>query len=91
MNKRMIYLISLIAEMSQKLNIPKRYSKKFINSGNEYLSPTEKIRIEDLTDHFVTAGIVEQKFYLFLVKMDIELLSLNLILLEDNFLIQLVI
>lgn len=58
MNKRMIYLISLIAEMSQKLNIPKRYSKKFINSGNEYLSPTEKIRIEDLTDHFVTAGIV---------------------------------
>ena len=42
MNKRMIYLISLIAEMSQKLNIPKRYSKKFINSGNEYLSPTEK-------------------------------------------------
>ena len=68
MNKRMIYLISLIAEMSQKLNIPKRYSKKFINSGNEYLSPTEKIRLED-----------------------IELLSLNLILLEDNFLIQLVI
>lgn len=58
MNKRMIYLISLIAEMSQKLNIPKRYSTKFLNSGNEYLSPTEKIRIEDLTDHFVTAGIV---------------------------------
>lgn len=58
MNKRMIYLISLIAEMSQKLNIPKRYSTKFLNSGNEYISPTEKIRIDDLTDHFVTAGIV---------------------------------
>lgn len=27
MNKRMIYLISLIAEMSQKLNIPKDTQK----------------------------------------------------------------
>lgn len=58
MDKRMIYLISLIAEMSQKLNISKRYSTKFLSSGNEYISPTEKIRIDDLTDHFVTAGIV---------------------------------
>ena len=58
MNKRMIYLISLIAEMGQKLTIPQIYSKKFESSGNEYLSPTEKIRIEDMTDFFVTAGIV---------------------------------
>lgn len=58
MNKRMIYLISLIAELSKKMNISKIYSTKFLNSGNKYLSPTEIIRIEDLTDHFVTAGIV---------------------------------
>lgn len=58
MDKRMIYLINLIAEMAKKLNIPKTYSSKFIASGNEYLSPTEKIRIEDMNDFFVTAGIV---------------------------------
>ncbi|WP_278572563.1 hypothetical protein [Fusobacterium ulcerans] len=58
MDKRMIYLISLIAELSQKIDIPKVYSNKFKASGNNYLSPTEKIRIEDLTNHFVTAGIV---------------------------------
>lgn len=58
MGKRMIYLINLIAEMAKKLNIPKTYSSKFIASGNEYLSPTEKIRIEDMNDFFVTAGIV---------------------------------
>lgn len=58
MDKRMIYLINLIAEMSKKLNIPKVYSSKFTASGNEYLSPTEKIRIEDMNDFFVTAGIV---------------------------------
>lgn len=58
MDKRMIYLISLIAELSKKIDIPKTYSTKFLNSGNKYLSPTEIIRIEDLTDYFVTAGIV---------------------------------
>lgn len=58
MDKRIIYLISLISEMSKKLTIPKIYSAKFETSGNEYLSPTEKIRIEDMTDFFVTAGIV---------------------------------
>ena len=58
MNKRMIYLISLIAEMAKKLNIQNVYSKKFQASGIEYLSPTEIIRIEDMTDFFVTAGIV---------------------------------
>lgn len=58
MDKKMIYLISLIAELNKKIDIPKRYSTKFLNSGNKYLSPTERIRIEDLTDYFVTAGIV---------------------------------
>ncbi|CAK7053422.1 hypothetical protein [Fusobacterium varium] len=58
MEKRMIYLISLIAELSQKIDIPKVYSKKFEASGNKYLSPTERIRIIDLMDHFITAGIV---------------------------------
>ena len=58
MDKRMIYLISLISELSKRINVPKIYSTKFINSGNKYLSPTEKIRIEDLTDYFVVAGIV---------------------------------
>ena len=58
MDKRMIYLINLIAEMAKKLTIPKNYSSKFTASGNEYLSPTERIRIEDMNDFFVTAGIV---------------------------------
>lgn len=58
MDKRMIYLISLIAELSKRMDIPRVYSTKFLNSGNKYLSPTERIRIEDLTDYFVTAGIV---------------------------------
>ena len=56
--KRMIYLINLIAEMSKKVTISEYYYSKFVNSGNEYLSPTEKIRIEDMNDFFVTAGIV---------------------------------
>lgn len=58
MDKRMIYIISLIAAATQKLNVPQVYSNKFLNSGNVYYSPTEKIRIDDLTDHFLVAGIV---------------------------------
>lgn len=57
MDKKMIFLISLISELSQKIEVSKFYSKKFEN-GNKYLSPTQRIRIENLTDNFVTAGIV---------------------------------
>lgn len=58
MDKKMIYLINLIAEMAKKIEIPQTYSNKFRASNNEYLSPTEKIRIDDLVDHYVTAGLV---------------------------------
>lgn len=60
MNERMIYLISLIAAATQKINVPQVYSQRFKSSGNVYYSPTEKIRIDDLTDHFLVAGLVDR-------------------------------
>ena len=41
MNKKMIYLISLIATATQKINVPQVYSQRFKNSENIYYSPTE--------------------------------------------------
>ncbi len=58
MDKRMIWLAALLNAATQKLEVPKTYSSKFEGSGNKYLSPTEKIRIDDMMDHFVVAGIV---------------------------------
>ena len=60
MNERMIYLISLIVAATQKINVPQVYSQRFKSSGNVYYSPTEKIRIDDLTDHFLVAGLVDR-------------------------------
>lgn len=60
MNKKMIYLISLIATATQKINVPQVYSQRFKNSDNIYYSPTEKIRIDDLTNHFLVAGLVDR-------------------------------
>lgn len=58
MNKKMIYLAALINAATQQINVPQTYSTKFKTSGNAYLSPTEKIRVDELADHFVVAGIV---------------------------------
>lgn len=58
MNKRMIWLAALLNAATQKLEVPKTYSSKFEKSGNKYLSPTEMIRVDDMMDHFVVAGIV---------------------------------
>ncbi|MGB6129617.1 MAG: hypothetical protein WBG30_12760 [Psychrilyobacter sp.] len=58
MNKRMIWLAALLNAATQKLEVPKTYSSKFEGSGNKYLSPTEMIRVDDMMDHFVVAGIV---------------------------------
>lgn len=56
MNERMIYLAALI--IAAQTHVPQIYSQKFRAAGNTYLSPTEKIRVDELADHFVVAGIV---------------------------------
>lgn len=70
MEKRMIYLITLIAELSKRIEISRVYSNKFKASGNNYLSPTEVIRIDQMTNHFVTAGIVGRNDSLPIVNKD---------------------
>jgi hypothetical protein len=70
MNEKMIFLISLIAAAQQKIQSSQIYTKKFLSAGNKYLSPTETIRIDDMLDHFVVAGIVGRKDVLPLLKKD---------------------
>lgn len=70
MNKKMIYLIALISAAQQQLTAPQIYSKKFLASGNKFLSNTERIRVDDLLDHFVVAGIVGRTDVLPLLEKD---------------------
>lgn len=58
MNEKMIHLIALINAAKQRIQIPQVYSKKFMAAGNKFLSNTEAIRVDEMLDHFVIAGIV---------------------------------
>ncbi|WP_319201935.1 hypothetical protein [uncultured Ilyobacter sp.] len=70
MNEKMIYLIALINEAQQRIQGPKIYTNKFLASGNKFLSNTETIRIDELLDHFVVAGIVGRSDVLPLLEKD---------------------
>ena len=58
MTDKMIEIVALINAAKQKIKVPTTYSNRFFASGNKYLSNTEKIRIDEMNDHFINAGIV---------------------------------
>jgi hypothetical protein len=70
MNEKMIFLISLIAAAQQRIQGSQIYTKKFLASGNKFLSNTETIRVDELLDHFVIAGVVGRQDVLPLLSKD---------------------
>jgi hypothetical protein len=54
----MIHIVALINEATQRIKVTTIYTKKFMAPRNKYLSNTEKIRIDEMNDHFISAGIV---------------------------------
>jgi hypothetical protein len=70
MNEKMIHLIALINAAKQRIQVPQVYSNKFMAAGNKFLSNTEAIRVDEMLDHFVVAGIVGREDILPLLEKD---------------------